>query len=164
MSQQPIEAVVSGTLNALAEIGFTDCSLERRKFPLQKILRMHEEHGSCIYDPALVQLFISEITEKYQAQSIGQRYYRHLLKIVGYLVDYQENGRISTTASYSIESGLNEYYETAPTLYCDAISKMAANRGMRFSEPVDRIPSPQISNGHQWPDDCAQHRHNTSRS
>ena len=111
MSQQPIEAVVSGTLNALAEIGFTDCSLERRKFPLQKILRMHEEHGSRIYDPALVQLFISEITEKYQAQSIGQRYYRHLLKIVGYLVDYQENGRISTTASYSIESGLNEYYE-----------------------------------------------------
>lgn len=111
MSQQPIEAIVSDTLNALAEAGFTECSLERRKFTLQKILRMHEEHGSRFYDPLLVQLFLSETEEKYQAQFIGQRYYRHLLKTVGYLMDYQENGQVTVTASYSIESGLNEHYE-----------------------------------------------------
>lgn len=73
MSQQPIEAIVSATLNALAEAGFTERSLERRKFVLQKILRMHKEHGSRFYNPILVQLFVSETKKKYQAQSIEQR-------------------------------------------------------------------------------------------
>lgn len=111
MKQVPIEVLAANTLNAFAEAGFTERSLGERRFTLQKIVRLHETHGNHFYDPMLIQLFVSETEEKFQRKLIGRVRYRYLLKTVRYLVDYQEHGEITVTASRSVDNNLNECYQ-----------------------------------------------------
>lgn len=134
MNQQPIEVLAASTLNAFADAGFTERSLGERRFTLQKIVRLHEEHGRHFYDPLLIQLFISEVEEKYRRQSIGRIRYRYLLKTVRYLMDYHENGRIIVTSNRLIDNSLSEHYKGVLQSICNnAEWSEATKRNLRHA-------------------------------
>ncbi len=119
MNRQPIAALVASTLAAFAEAGFTERSLQERKFTLQKIVRLHEEYGTSFYNPVLIQRFIYETETRYHEQFIGRERYRYLLKTVRYLMDLQQNGSICVTAGHTIDNVLNEYYNGILLAICN---------------------------------------------
>ena len=132
MNQQSIVSLVAGTLAAFAEAGFTERSLQERRFTLQKIVRLHEEYGTPFYNPRLIQRFVSKIETRYHERFISRTRYRYLLKTIHYLMDFQQNGAICITAGHTIENGLNQYYDGILFEICNNHAwSEATKRGLR---------------------------------
>lgn len=111
MTKQPIEALVSGILSALAQAGFTTRSLHDRELTLGQIVLLHKENQSEFYDPTVIQVFCNQALKRYQENSIGKTRYRYYLRIAAYLSDYQEHGELTLLGNRIIDNNLNDYYQ-----------------------------------------------------
>lgn len=110
MIQQPIETLVTGTLSALAQAGFTTRSLHERELTFAQIVSLHKENQSEFYDPDVIQVFCALALKKYQDNSIGKVRYRYYLRTAAYLTDYQEHGELTILGGRIIDNDLNDYY------------------------------------------------------
>jgi integrase/recombinase XerD len=102
--------LVTQTLVALREFGYTADTLRQKESLILRILKLHEQHGEKMYNENLVARYLNEFEERYRRGEINRKACTNRTKVAEYLSEFRHNGTISFIKR-NLKNNLPHYYE-----------------------------------------------------
>jgi len=110
MEQLPIEVLASNVIQFFSDAGYTERSVDAKKYTMNTIVRLHHEHGHMYYDQTVMESFLSDTMRKYDNGDIGRIRFMFLNKTAQYLTSFYNDGYVQLATPVERPSGLTHSF------------------------------------------------------
>lgn len=133
MKHYEIDTTVDDLVSVFTEAGYTEKSITELRRNIEKVVTLHRDNRKRVFDPNLIESYISQTREKYALGSISRSRRNALIKAALYVQEIASTGTVLVGARTQIETLPPQYRKLIEDLRKSDKWSAALNRNIVYA-------------------------------